>query len=64
MPKLGEDTRDAVGFCARDFSDALAAELKATLATEGAWFVLGPAGETVFVYAPQKLLAAGIRFGV
>ena len=61
-PALGDSTRDALDFCAPQIGPE-AEDLKAALATPGAWFIRDMVGETVRIYAPSVRLAARVRYG-
>lgn len=60
---LGNNTRDALGFCTKYWSLEVLEELKTALYSSGAWFDRDRVGETLFLYAPKQRLAARIRFG-
>lgn len=62
-PKLGDTTRDAIGFCAQYWPNDLTAEITQIIANPGAWYDRDRVGETVYLYAPKSRLAARIRFG-
>ncbi|WP_154667861.1 hypothetical protein [Leisingera caerulea] len=62
-PPLGENTRDSVQFCSKYWPAELTRELQAALYTHGAWYSRDRVGETLFIFAPHRRLAARIRFG-
>jgi hypothetical protein len=60
---LGESTRDALSFCARDWDQEFGERLAAAISSANSWYIRDPVGETVFVYSLPQRIAARVRFG-
>ncbi|MCG7494825.1 hypothetical protein [Thalassobius sp. Cn5-15] len=60
---LSPNTRDALGFCVQYFEAEVSQRLRSAMREPGSWYVLGPVGETLFIYSLPQRIAARIRFG-
>ncbi|PTX56277.1 hypothetical protein C8N43_0932 [Litoreibacter ponti] len=58
-----DGTRDAITGCMPYWSDEVAQRIEAAITREGSHVIIGPVGETVYVYSKPQRIAARIRFG-
>lgn len=63
IPDLYKNTRDAVLFCRKYFSDEINQRIEIALINSGSWYIRDAVGETIYIYSPIEKIAARIRFG-